>query len=175
MKKIILLAPLALFLVVVSCKKLDQLLTFTVDVTQTVEIPGYFVGAQLQPVTVTTRSEESFRNNKTTRNNVKNVLLDQLVLTVTAPAGSTFDFLKEIDIFINTPNTNNKIPLAHLYTIPRGTNTITLEPTKAKLDEYLKSDTYQLTVDARLTPGSFSPNYFTVRSDARFKVTADPL
>ena len=173
MKKIFLLAPLVALLAFVGCKKIDQLLTFTVDVSQSVTIPGYFVGAQLPPVKVTTRSEESFRNNKTTRDRVKNVLLDQMVLTVTSPSGSTFDFLERIDIYINTPNANNKILLAHLYTVPRGTNTIKLEPTTSKLDEYLKADTYELTVDAKLA--GFSPNDFTVRSDARFKVTADPL
>jgi hypothetical protein len=173
MKKIFLLAPLVLFLAITGCKKIDQLLTFDVDVTQSVTIAGYFVGAQLPPVKVITKSEESFRNNKTTRDNVKNVRLDRLVLTVTAPAGSTFDFLEKIDIYINTPNTNNKILLANLSVIPRGANTITLVPTTAKLDEYLKSDSYELTVDAKLA--GFNPNDFTVRSDARFKVTADPL
>ena len=173
MKKIFLLAPLLLFLAVVGCKKLDQLLTFNVDVSQSVTIPGYFVGAQLAPVKVITKSEESFRNNKTTRDNVKNVYLNKMVLTVTSPANSTFDFLDKIDIYINTPNANNKIKLASLYTVPQGTNTITLVPTTDKLDEYLKSDTYELTVDAKLA--GFSPNDFTVRSDATFKVTADPL
>lgn len=175
MKKLFLFFPLVVLLAFAGCKKIDQLLTFNVDVSQSVDIPGYFVGAQLPPVTVTTKSEESFANNKTTREKVKNVRLNKLVLTVTNPAGSTFDFLDRIDLYINTPNTNNKILLAHLYTIPRGVSTITLEPTTEKLDEYLKSDTYQLTADAKLSPNSISVTTFTVRSDAQFKVTADPL
>ncbi len=173
MKKTLLLAPLLLFLVLVGCKKIDKLLTFNVDVSQSVTIPGYFVGAQLAPVSVTTRSAESFRNNKTSREKVKDVFLDRMVLTVTAPAGATFDFLEKIDIFISTPGGNNKILLANLQTVPRGTNIITLVPTKSKLDEYLKAETYELTVDAKLR--GFSPDDFTVRSDATFKVTADPL
>ncbi|MFC7667325.1 hypothetical protein ACFQT0_07805 [Hymenobacter humi] len=92
---------------------------------------------------VTTKSEESFRNNKTTRDKVKDVYLDKMVLTVTSPAGATFDFLDKIDIYINTPGANNKILLASLATVPRGTNTITLVPTKSKLDEYLKADIYE--------------------------------
>ena len=173
MKKSFLLAPLLLFLALVGCKKIDQLLTFNVDVTQSVTIPGYFVGAQLPPVKVTTKSEESFRNNKTTRDKVKDVYLDKMVLTVTSPAGSTFDFLDKIDIYINTPGANNKILLASLATVPRGTNAITLVPTKSKLDEYLKADIYELSVDAKLS--GFNANDFTVRSDATFKVTAKPL
>ncbi|SFQ76062.1 hypothetical protein [Hymenobacter arizonensis] len=173
MKKILLLAPLVLFLALVGCKKIDKLLTFNVDVAQSVTIPGFFVGAQLPPVSVTTGSAESFRNNKTSREKVKDVYLSRMVLTVTNPSGSTFDFLEKIDIFINTPGANNKILLANLQTVPRGTNVITLVPTTAKLDEYLKAEKYELTVDARVI--GFNANDFTVRSDATFKVTADPL
>ena len=173
MKKVFLFLPLLLLTAFFGCKKIDQLLTFNVDVTQSVTIPGYFVGAQLPAVKVTTRSEESFRNNKTSREKVKDVYLSKLVLTVTSPPGSTFDFLNSIDIFINTPGANNRILLAKLATVPRGVSTITLEPTSARLDEYLKSDIYELTVDAKLS--GFNANDFTVRSDATFKVTADPL
>ncbi|MDO7845124.1 hypothetical protein Q5H92_02060 [Hymenobacter sp. M29] len=173
MKKILLLAPLLLFLAVVGCKKVDQLLTFTVDTSQSVVIPGYFVNAQLPAVTVTTNSADSFKNNKTSKDKVKDVYLDQMVLTVTNPANSNFDFLNKLDVFINTPNTNNKILLASITNVPRGVNTIKLTPTTARLDEYLKADTYQLTVNATLN--GFNANDFTVRSDARFKVTADPL
>ncbi|WP_310394481.1 hypothetical protein [Hymenobacter sp.] len=174
MKKILLLVPLVLVLALVGCKKVDELLTFTVDVSQSVTIPGFFgPGAQLPPVSVITKSDESFRNNKTTRDKVKNVLLDQLVLTVTSPAGNTFDFLEKIDLYINTPNTNNKILLAYLHVIPQGVNTIKLVPTTAKLDEYLKAETYELTVDTKLTTSR--SNSFVVRSDSKFKVTADPL
>ncbi|MDO7850351.1 hypothetical protein [Hymenobacter convexus] len=173
MKKILLLAPLLLFLAVVGCKKVDQLLTFTVDTSQSVVIPGYFVNAQLPAVTVTTNSADSFKNNKTSKDKVKDVYLDQMVLTVTNPANSNFDFLNKLDVFINTPNTNNKILLASITNVPKGVNSIKLDPTKARLDEYLKADTYQLTVNATLN--GFNANDFTVRSDARFKVTADPL
>ena len=172
MKKIFLFAPLVLLLAVMGCKKLDQLLTFNVDVAQSVVIPGYLVGAQLPPVKVTTRSEDSFRNNKTTRDKVKNVLLDKLTLTVTNPAGTNFNFLDRIELYIST-TASNKILLAKLYTVPRGVTTVTLEPTTAKLDEYLKSDTYDLTAVA--TVNGFNPDDFTVRSDATFKVTANPL
>ncbi|HEX8506078.1 MAG TPA: hypothetical protein VF630_11985 [Hymenobacter sp.] len=172
MKKFFFLFPLVALFVFVGCKKIDQLLTFNVNVTQSVDIPGYVGGAQLAPVTVTTKSEDSFRNNKTNRDKVKNVLLDKLTLTVTKPAGSNFDFLQKLELYIST-NANNKILLAHIDEVPRGVNTITLTPTKAKLDEYLKSETYDLTSVA--TSVGFNFTTFTVRSDATFKVTADPL
>ena len=174
MKKLFLLAPLVLFLAFVGCKKVDQILTFMVDVSQSVTIPGYFIGAQLPtPVVVKTDSETSFRNNKTTRDKVKEVYLDKMVLTITNPSDSTFNFLSKLKVYINTPNKANKILLAQINSVPRNVKSISLEPTTAKLDEYLKSDTYELTVDATLS--GFNSAKFTVRADSRFKVTADPL
>lgn len=177
MKKTLFLAPLLFLLVFVGCKKVDQILTFTVDVTQSVDIPGYFPGASvlLTPVSVTTNSADSFRNNKTTRDKVKDVYLDQMKLTISSPKDSTFNFLKKLEVFINTPNVNNKILLARIDNVPRNVNSITLIPTTAKLDEYLKAEKYELTVNATLPYPTASSKTFTVRSDAKFKVTADPL
>ncbi|MBF9223834.1 hypothetical protein [Hymenobacter ruricola] len=177
MKKFFLLAPLALFLLVVGCKKIDQLLTFTVDTTQSVEVPAFPGTNLLAPVTVTTNSAASFQNNKTSKDKVKDVYLDQLVLTITNPAGKTFDFLDNLEVYINTPNGNNKILLANITSVPQGTNTIKLTPTTARLDEYLKSETYELTVIAKTNNKAFDPNTlkYTVKADSRFKVTANPL
>ena len=80
MKKILYLAPVLALLTVFGCKKsvLDQLLTFTVDVSQNSRIPppSIFYTGLPKPVSVITNSEASFRNNKTTRDKVKTVLLD---------------------------------------------------------------------------------------------------
>ncbi|UOQ98746.1 hypothetical protein MUN81_04455 [Hymenobacter sp. 5317J-9] len=174
MKRVFLLAPLVLFLALVGCKKIDQLLTFTVDTSQSVVIPGLPGSTQLPaPVTVTTNSAASFQNNKTTKDKVKDVYLEQMVLTITDPSGANFDFLDKLDVYINTPNVNNKILLASISSVPQGTNIIKLTPTTARLDEYLKAETYELTVDSR--SNRFSASNFTVKADSRFKVTANPL
>lgn len=178
MKKLLLLAPL-LLLMVFGCKKnvLDQLLTFTVDVSQNSRIspPSIFYTGLPKPVSVITNSEASFRNNKTTRDKVKNVLLDQMQLTLVSPATLNFDFLDSLRVYINTPKTNNRILLAHLYNPPRGVNTLTLIPTTERLDDYLKADTYELTVYSRQRPNYFIRDSLTIRSDTRFKVTANSL
>ncbi|WP_035567260.1 hypothetical protein [Hymenobacter sp. IS2118] len=173
MKKILLLAPLVLLLVFVGCKKIDKLLTFNVDVSQSVTIPIILPGTG--PVSadpVVTNSANSFRNNKTTTDKVKNVSLDRMTLTITDPAGANFNFLDKVDVYIST-NANNKILLAQQTNVPKEVNTIMLVPTTARLDEYLKSETY--TLDAIYTSNKLIARPFTVRSDATFKVTADPL
>lgn len=177
MKKLFILAPA--LLVVFGCKKnvLDDLLTFTVDVSQNSRIPppSIFYTGLPKPVSIITNSEASFRNNKTTRDKVKNVLLDQMQLTLVSPANINFDFLDTLRVYINTPKVSNRILLATLYNPPRGVKTITLNPTTERLDDYLKSDTYELTVYSRQRPNYFIQDSLTIRSDTRFKVTANSL
>lgn len=179
MKKRFILAPVLLLLTVFGCKKnvLDQLLTFTVDVSQSSRIPppSIFYTGLPKPVSIITNSEASFRNNKTTRDKVKNVLLDQMQLTLLTPAALNFDFLDTLKVYINTPKVNNRILLAQLNNPPRGVKTITLVPTTARLDDYLKAETYELTVYSRQRPNYFVMDSLTIRSDTRFKVTANSL
>ena len=178
MKKLLFLAPV-LLLLVAGCRKniLDELLTFTVEVSQNSRIPPpsiFFTGLP-KPVSVITNSEASFRNNKTTRDKVKNVLLDQMQLTLVSPAALNFDFLDTLKVYINTPNVRNRILLAHLYNAPQGAKTLTLVPTTERLDDYLKADQYELTVYSRQRPNYFIRDSLTIRSDTRFKVTANSL
>ena len=173
MKKNLLLLPFVALLLLVGCKKVDQLLTFNVDVSQSTTIPVIIVGSgPVSAAPVTTNSADSFKNNKTTKDKVKDVYLSKMTLTITDPPSLTFDFLDKVQIFIST-NANNKILLAQLDNVPRGVTTVSLVPTTSRLDEYLKSDTY--TLDAIYTSNKFIPQPFTVRSNATFKVTADPL
>ena len=106
---------------------------------------------------------------------MKNVLLDQMQLTLVSPATLNFDFLDTLKVYINTPKTSNRILLAHLYNPPRGAKTLTLVPTTDRLDDYLKADLYELTVYSRQRPNYFIQDSLTIRSDTRFKVTANSL
>lgn len=179
MKKLFFLVPVLVLLTVFGCKKnlIDQLLTFTVNVTQNSRIPppSIFYTGLPRPVTIITNSEASFRNNKTNRDKVKDVLLDQMQLTLVSPTTLNFDFLDTLRVYINTPRVNNRILLAHLYNPVKGAKTLTLIPTTERLDDYLKADTYELTVYSRQRPNFFIMDSLTVRSDARLKVTADLL
>lgn len=179
MKKLLFLAPALVLLTMFGCKKnvLDELLTFTVDVSQNSRIPppSIFYTGLPKPVSIITNSEASFRNNRTTRDKVKNVLLDQMQLTLVSPASLNFDFLDTLRVYINTPNVKNRILLAQLNNPPKGVKTLTLNPTTERLDDYLKADTYELTVYSRQRPNYFVRDSLTIRSDTRFKVTANSL
>ena len=175
MKKSLLLAPLALFLIFTGCKKIQQLLTFYIEDSQSIRIPAtplFGSIVSLTPLTVTTKSDDTFKNNNTRADLVKDVSLNKLTLTITDPSGQNFDFLQKIEIYIST-NANDQIRLAYLDQIPRGVSSIELISTNAKLDTYLKAATYTLTT--KVQTGQAIARDITVRADSRFKVTADPL
>lgn len=175
MKKILFLFSALLLIGAAACEKVDKLLTFYVEDSQNIRISSNFplgIATQLAPVAVTTNSSQTFANNDTRADLVKDVKLDRLTLSITDPQSQNFDFLQNIEIRITT-NGNDEIVLASLSSIPQGQRTITLTPTGAKLDAYLKASQY--TLKTRATVGRNVPQDVTVRADTRFKVTADPL
>ncbi|OON68389.1 hypothetical protein [Hymenobacter sp. CRA2] len=176
MKKVLFLFAALVLIGAASCKKLDKLLTFYIEDTQNIRVPGSGlpIGSMLpiSPVAVSTRSEERFQNENTRADLVKDVSLNKLTLTVTDPSTANFDFLESITLYISTDNTD-RVPLASLSNVPTGAKTIELQPSGTKLDKYVKAPSYTLTTEARIRRAVGQD--INVRSDARFKVTADPL
>ena len=173
MKKIISICLLTL-LVVFSCKKLSDLFTFEISNSETIKIPasGLVNIPIISPVPVSANSEETFENNNTKADLVKDVSLTRLTLTITDPATENFDFLKTIKIYIGTDE-NDKVLLASLDNVPTGVSTIELNSNHSKLDKYIKAPTYTLFTEVTLR--SSIAKELSVRADSRFKVTADPL
>ncbi|MBF9255510.1 hypothetical protein I2I11_19585 [Pontibacter sp. 172403-2] len=175
MKRLILAAVVLLAFAGVSCDAIDDLLTFYINHDETITIASNFPVGQLvplTPVTVTTNSEESFKNNKTRAELVKDVTLDKLTLTITDPQGGNFDFLKRIELYISSDN-KPEVKLAGLDAVPQNVSQIELQSTNAELDEYIKSDSYTIRTEAVLAKPVSSD--ITIKADMRFKATADPL
>ena len=82
MKHIRLLLPL-LLLLFVSCEKINDLLTFEITSSETIKIPasGLIDAPLIAPVPVPVNSQQSFENNNTNADLVKDVKLDELKLT----------------------------------------------------------------------------------------------
>ena len=158
-----------------ACEKVDDLLTFYIEEEETITIASNFpVGAllPLTPITVTTNSEETFRNNKTRAELVKDVTLNRLNLTITDPQGENFNFLKKIEIYISSEN-KAEVMIAYLEEVPANATTLNLKSTNAALDEFIKGNTYNIRTKAALAK-PLSRNT-TIKADMRFKVTADPI
>ena len=173
MKKSLLLLPF-LVLALFGCEKLNELLTFEIAHSDNIKIPasGLLNTPLISPVPVNMSAQESFKNNNTNADLVKDVSLSKLSLTITDPASETFDFLKSIKIYIGTDE-SDKVLLASLDNIPMGVSAINLVPSNAKLDKYIKAASYTLYTEVALRANV--AHELTVRADSRFKVTADPL
>jgi hypothetical protein len=121
---------------------------------------------------VTTNSSQEFKNNNTAPNLIKEVKLESLNLTITAPSGKTFSFLKSVEIFIST-NSNNEIKLASAENISSTSSVLTLTASDANLIEYIKAEKYKLR--SRIVTKETVTQTIDLRSDARFKITAKIL
>lgn len=166
---------LLLTLGMMACEKIEDLLTFYIDEEETFTIESDFplgVLVPATPFTVTTNSEETFKNNKTRAELVKNVSLNRLELTITDPEGSNFDFLEQIELYISSEG-EPETKIAYLEQVPEGATELKLESTNAKLDAYIKGDNYTIRTKAELRKPVSQD--ITIMADMRFKVTADPL
>lgn len=163
-----------LLLIFSSCDKVNELLTFELSSTETIKIPasGLINTPIIAPVPVTVNSQQSFENNRTKAELVRDVRLVKLTLTIVDPAAENFNFLKSIKIYIGTDH-DDKVLLAALDNIPSGVSTLELVSGNAKLDSYLKAPNYTLYTEVALR--SNVARELTVEANTRFKVTADPL
>lgn len=181
MKKLSLFLFLAVSFLFASCEKLTEelikLLTFEISHSQTFTMPAHLVlpGTEFpgSPVAVATNSSESFENNNTRAELVKDVSLSKLVLTIQDPDNEDFGFLKDVEIYIDAEEAD-EVKLAYLNNIPANAGkTLELTATGAKLDKYLKAPSY--TIRTRAVVDETISQDVTIKTDMTFKVTANPL
>lgn len=158
-----------------SCDAVDDLLTFTISNEASIKIKSSSpinLPSEIITPDVTTNSSAEFQNNKTKASLVKDVKIKSLKLTISDPSDKTFTFLKSIHLYISTTD-SNEIELASQDNINSSSNTIDLVCTDARLDQYIKADSYkirtQVTLKETLTKD------VTVKAKMNFKVTADPF
>ena len=176
-----LIVPISIILLVVintSCKKIKKATTFAlIDSTEFI-IPANSnvnIPFEINTREVQTYSSQSFSNNNTNANLVKDIKLSSLNLTITDPTGQTFVFLQSVKIYIYG-NGQPEILLASKENITSDVgNSIDLASTNSKLDTYIKSSAYSLRyeiiIDKPLLPG-FD---ITVRNNMTFSIAASPL
>ncbi|NDK56489.1 hypothetical protein [Pontibacter fetidus] len=175
MKRILFVfAVLLTFATVVACDTIDDLLTFYINEEATIVVESNFpIGlVAFDPVTVPTNSEATFKNNKTRAELVKDVTLDKLTLTIPESEGADFDFLKSIEIYIEADGLD-EVRVAYLEEVPMDVKTLNMRLTNAKLDEYLKKDSYTIRTSAVLRNTVVKD--VSINAAMRFKVTADPI
>ncbi len=130
-----------------SCKELDKLTQFTISTDSEATIPatlGINIPIDIWTPDIPTNSESEFESNNTAKNLVEHITLKSLSIEITSPESATFDFLKNIEIYISAEGLDEK-KIAWMEDIPKtGLRKIDLETSSDDLQEYIKKDTYKL-------------------------------
>ncbi len=146
MKKAVFLL-VGMFVFVSACKEVDKLTQFSISTDSSATIPatlGINIPIDIWTPDITTNSETEFESNNTSKDLVEHIKLTKMHIEITNPASSTFDFLKDIEIYISAEGLSEK-KIAWLYDIPKtGLKSIDLETGDDDLQEYIKKDKIKL-------------------------------
>lgn len=115
---------------------------------------------------------DTCRRNKTSLEQLQSATLGEATLTVDAPPGQNFDFLRQMNFYIMSGSGNDQILLATATSIPQGATQLTLTPTNASLLAYLRNQEYYLKPQVELA----QPGWVVARLQLqlRFQVQARP-
>ena len=140
------------FLTLSSCEKLNDLIHFKIQNESNITIPGQGTGIgdllSIPRAEVQSSSEQSFRNNNTRADLVKEAFLEELQLRISSPADANFDFLNDISIYISAEG-EKEVLLASKGSIAEdGSRTIELETTGVDLKPYIVKDQFNIRTEA---------------------------
>jgi hypothetical protein len=138
---------LTLMLTIFSCQKIDEWTQFNMEYTSSVSIPatlGIDLPIDIWTPNIPSNSEEEFESNNTAKNLIEKIVLTKLSMEITSPENSSFDFLKNIEIYIEADGLEEK-KIAWLEDIPKtGLKKIELETSADDLKDFIMKDNYKL-------------------------------
>lgn len=137
---------IVLFFLLFGCK--DGLVNFNIDFTQETTIPASTpINTPIDILTpeTTTNTEQELEVRDSRKNLVEHVFLEVLTIEITSPENQNFNFLKEMEIFINSEN-NNEERIAFIKDIPEGSKKLECEVLDIDLQKYLLEDQFKLRV-----------------------------
>ncbi|MBD0255033.1 MAG: hypothetical protein ICV83_04875 [Cytophagales bacterium] len=157
-----------------ACEKVEDLLRFKLSNETHFTVPsaiGLNLPTLLPTPDVTTNASQTFQNNNTDINKVKDIRLESLVLSITSPAGATFAPVKSVRLYISAPGVEEKL-LASKENIPTDTgSTLSLDVTGEKMDNFVKRESFQVRTEVVTRQAVFQDTDITAKMT--FGVTAD--
>jgi hypothetical protein len=146
---------------------MDYNTSFTIEAGNGLNLPFDFFTPD-----ITSNSEAEFEANDTRKDKIQEIKLTSLSLSITAPSGQNFDFLKHIYLYINAEGLDEQ-RYAYIENVPDGQTTINLNADGIDLAEYIKKDKFSLRVKA-VQDKSVSKD-IDIAADMVFAVKANPL
>ncbi len=134
-----------------GCRKADRLTQFNISyVSQATISSGMAVSLPFDTMTpeMETRSETEFEVNDTRKDKVQEIKLTSLQLQITAPGTQEFDFLKDIEIYIDADGLGETL-LASKYNIDDSVgSSLSLDVSRSDFQAYIKQDRFTLRLNA---------------------------
>lgn len=159
-----------------GCKALEKLTQFYMSYDSGISVPstlGIDTPFNIPTPAITTNSESTFAVNNTHKDLIDVINLTELRLTITDPATQTFDFLKDIEIYMSAGNLP-EIKIASVYNIPKtGLTSLQLETVTDNLKDYIVQDSIQLR--AKVTTRQLIAHDTQIAVHCRFWVDAKIL
>ncbi len=172
-KFLALLIFLNLFL---ACNKLDEYTKFNIVYHTEAVIPARVslnLPMDIPLPSITTESNHTFENHNTHKDLIEEIHLKELKVKITDPVNGDFSFLSDIEIYISADGLP-EIKIAWLNNIPDSIgNEIILETTGSDLQEYIKTDSFNLRL--RVTTDQLITQDYTIDIKSVFEVNAKIL
>ena len=145
-----LLTSLFVIGLIISCKKVDQLTQFEMSFENEAVISnniGVNLPFNLNTTDTETNSEATFEVNDTRKDKIEQIILTDLRIELTSPAGADFSFLKKINLYLNAEGLDEAL-IAWKDPVPSSDTVLVLEVTGADMQEYIKKDQFSLRINA---------------------------
>lgn len=144
--------------------------TFEVEDSQTLVVPAGQV-LTVGPIAVMSQAPAAYVAHSTDADHVQQVTSLGGSLTLTDPAGQTFDALTGIQVSISTtPGGQDRFGAATSPAVAAGASSVLLAPGPTPLDMFVRQPTYYLFV--RLEPNQVLRQPSTLRVNLRYQVRA---
>lgn len=174
MRKLTLLLIFPFLLTTNSCEKAADLITFGFNLKNDFSLPPNMpinTPFDLPAIPMDYNSSETFEQNDTRANLVKEIKIEYIQLLIKEPVGQDFTFLKDIELSLEKDGLPTKL-VAWKYDVDDAIEQeLQLDVTADALDEYLKSD--EVRFKLKVTTDKLTTKEIKISSDIRIRVKAD--
>ena len=92
----------------------------------------------------TTNSEVEFESHDTRKDKIQQIILEDLIITISSPEGEDFSFLNSLEIYLSSTNQGEE-KVAYLTEVPENIgNELTCNVVGQDLQKFVKDDTYKI-------------------------------
>tara|TARA_R110002111_G_scaffold63041_2_gene104307 strand:+ start:137 stop:667 length:531 start_codon:yes stop_codon:yes gene_type:complete len=131
-----------------GCKEVEKLTQFTMSFDNQVTIPANTlinIPVNLATPEIPTNSQSTFSGNNTNAASIDEIILQSMSLTIITPADSNFNFLKSIEVFINSEGLS-EVPLGSNTDVKDGIISLNLTTTGANIKDYITANKFSIRV-----------------------------